>query len=91
MQDKLVNLREQKNVDQDRVHNLIDLNNKFDLIETTNIEFYGQRQLTYMMRSLFYEKQLIKTKYSVLKFVRGDSTKDGLEEESQSEIQTEES
>ena len=35
---------------------MIDLNNKFDLIEVQNMEFYGQRQLTYMMRSLFYEK-----------------------------------
>ena len=49
-------LRDQKTLDQDRIYNLIDLNNKFDLIETTNMEFYGQRQLTYMMRSLFYEK-----------------------------------
>ena len=41
MQGKLVVLREQKQLDQDRVSNLIDLNNKFDLIEVQNMEFYG--------------------------------------------------
>ena len=55
MEEKLQFLRE-RHVDENRVSNLIDLNNKFDLLERTDTEFYGQRQLTYMMRSLFYEK-----------------------------------
>ena len=71
MSEKLQVLREQKMLDQDRIYNLIDLNNKFDLIETTNMEFYGQRQLTYMMRSLFYEKHLVGTNYSIINFVKG--------------------
>ena len=33
MQGKLVVLREQRALDEDRVSNLIDLNNKFDMIE----------------------------------------------------------
>lgn len=75
-------LRDQKNLDQDRIYNLIDLNNKFDLIETTNMEFYGQRQLTYMMRSLFYEKRLVGADYSIMNFVKGISQKELLEEDS---------
>ena len=43
MQEKLTALREQKTIDEDRISNLIDLINKFNLIETTNMEFYGQR------------------------------------------------
>ena len=90
MQGKLVVLREQKQLDQDRVSNLIDLNNKFDLIEVQNMEFYGQRQLTYMMRSLFYEKQLVNSNYSIMKFVKAANSKE-LEEDSVSDIVTEES
>ena len=41
MEEKLQFLREQRHVDADRVSNLIDLNNKFDLLETTDTEFYG--------------------------------------------------
>ena len=41
MQEKLTALREQKTIDEDRISNLIDLINKFNLIETTNMEFYG--------------------------------------------------
>ena len=43
MQEKLVSLRDQKALDEDRISNLIDLINKFELIESTNLEFYGQR------------------------------------------------
>lgn len=42
MEDKLCYLRE-RNVDENRMSNLIDLNNKFDLLERTDTEFYGQR------------------------------------------------
>lgn len=69
---------------------MIDLNNKFDLIEVQNLEFYGQRQLTYMMRSLFYEKQLVNSNYSIMKFVKGANSKE-LQEDSVSDIETEES
>ena len=42
MQEKLANLKDMSHLlKEDRVQNLIDLNNKFDLIETTNLEFYG--------------------------------------------------
>jgi hypothetical protein len=44
MHEKLIQLRDVKSLlDNDRISNLIDLNNKFDLVETTNMEFYGQR------------------------------------------------
>ena len=90
MQEKLIALRDVKAVlDNDRISNLVDLNNKFDLIETTNMEFYGQRQLTYMMRSLFYEKELINANYSIVNFVKG--TNYSLEEESVNSKETEES
>ena len=42
MEDKLAALRD-RCVDENRVSNLIDLNNKFDLLERTDTEFYGQR------------------------------------------------
>lgn len=41
MQEKLNALRDQKVLDDDRISNLIDLINKFNLMETTNMEFYG--------------------------------------------------
>lgn len=42
MQEKLSTLKEMKQLlQEDRVSNLIDLNNKFETIETTNMEFYG--------------------------------------------------
>lgn len=42
MEDKLQYLRD-RCVDENRISNLIDLNNKFDLLERTDTEFYGQR------------------------------------------------
>ena len=44
-----------------------------------------------MMRSLFYEKELVQTKYSILNFIKGQNSKDLLEEDSTSDLQTEES
>ena len=43
-----------------------------------------------MMRSLFYEKQLVNSNYSIMKFVKGSGSKE-LEEDSVSDIVTEES
>ena len=43
-----------------------------------------------MMRSLFYEKQLVDSKFSISNFVKCAQSRENLEEDSQEEIQTEE-
>ena len=39
------------------------------------MDFYGTRQLTYMMKSLFYEQELLNSKMQIKDFVHTESEK----------------
>ena len=54
----------------------MDLQQKFAQIERVSIDFYGQRQLTYMMKSNFFERALKNSKFSIQEFVHAKELPD---------------
>jgi hypothetical protein len=45
---------------------------KFSMIENVNLDIYGQKQLTYMMKSNFFEQTLVSSGFSIRDFVRAN-------------------
>ena len=58
-----------KVVESDRMENLNDLSKKVDLLKRSSIEFYGYRQLPFMMKSFFFQQQLVNTGFSISEYV----------------------
>ena len=46
--------------------------NRFRFIENVSLDIYGQKQLTYMMKSNFFEQALVNSGFSITDFVRGN-------------------
>ena len=67
MQEKLTQLKQEAriNIDDERTANLLDLSRKFESLEEKHVEFYGEKQLNYMMKSLVFEKELIKSDFDI--------------------------
>ena len=55
-------------VNSDRRENLTDLAAKINQIKMTNIEYIGHRQLAYMMKSFFFQQQLVNTGFSIAEY-----------------------
>lgn len=70
---KLASFRERTNafINSDIAANLKDLTFKLGKIESVNIEYFGHRQISYMMRSFYFQQQLVNTGFSIPEFVAG--------------------
>lgn len=56
-------------VESDRDANLKDLAGKLKRIQESSIEFFGHRQLPYMMKSFFFQQQLVNLGFSIPEYV----------------------
>ena len=56
-------------VESDRSANLKDLAGKLKRIQESSIEFFGHRQLPYMMKSFFFQQQLVNLGFSIPEYV----------------------
>lgn len=72
MTQKLQSLRQknQSQIENDTSSNLIALLEKFTFIEHASMDMYGQRQLTYMMKSNFFEQSLVTSGFSIKDFIK---------------------
>lgn len=69
--EKLAKFRNKTNafIDSDISANLKDLTFKLGRIESANIEYFGHRQISYMMKSFYFEQQLVNTGFSIPEYV----------------------
>jgi len=58
-----------KKVCSETAKNTLDLSDEIEKVKHTCIDFYGQRQLNVMMKSIFFEAKLVQSNFSIPKTV----------------------
>ena len=58
-----------KAVCQENAKNTLELSDEIDKVRSTCIDFYGQRQLNVMMKSIFFESLLVQSNFSIPKVI----------------------
>ena len=65
-----VRLANQARINPDTSFDLQELMQHFSMVDKVSKDIYGQKQLTYMMKSNFFEHALVTSRFSIRDFVR---------------------